>query len=99
MGSPLSVTLAKIYTIRMENDVVIPLKLIFYRRFVDDITNRRKKNVSDKLFFKLNNYNWNIKLTIEISPTKFPDTKLLDFNGRIDTKVYRKSKTLPVPWS
>ena len=48
MGSPLSVTLAEIHMISMENDVVIPLKPIFYR-FVDDIINRRKKNVPDEL--------------------------------------------------
>ena len=97
MGSLLSVTLAEIHMIRMENDVVIPLKLIFYR-FVDDITNRRKKNVPDELFFKLNNYHRNIKLTIEISPTKFLDTQLVNLNEKIDTKVYRKSEKLPVLW-
>ena len=62
MGGPLSVTLAKIHMIRMENDVAIPLKPIFYRRFVEYIINRRKKNVPDELFFKLNNYHQNIKL-------------------------------------
>ena len=60
MGGPLSVTLAEIHMIRMENDVTIPLKPVFYR-FVDDIINRRNKNVPDKLFFKLSNYHWNIK--------------------------------------
>ena len=59
----------------MKNDVFIPLKLIFYRRFVDDIINRGKKNVPDELFSKLNNYHRNIKLTIEISTTKFLDTQ------------------------
>ena len=55
VGGPLLVTLAEIHMIRMENDVVIPLKPIFYR-FVDDIINRRKKNVPDELFFESNNY-------------------------------------------
>ena len=50
MGDPLSVTLAEIHMIRMENGVVIPLTPIFYKRFVDDIINRRRKNVSDELF-------------------------------------------------
>ena len=68
MGGPLSVTLAEIHIIRMENDTVIPLNPIFYIRLVDDIINHRKKNVPDELFFKLNNYHRNIKLTIEISP-------------------------------
>ena len=54
MGDLLSVTLAEIHMIRMENNVAIPLKPIFYR-FLDDIINCCKKNVPDKLFFKLNN--------------------------------------------
>ena len=99
MGGPLSVTFAEIHMVNMENDIVIPLKPIFYRRFVDDIINCRKKNVLDELFFKLNNYQRNIKLTIEISPTKFFDTQFVDLNGKIETKVYRKPTKLPVPWS
>ena len=99
MGGPLSVTLAGIHMIRMENDVFIPLKPVFYKKFVDDIINRRKKNAPDELFFKLNNYHRNIKLTIEISPVKFLDTQLVNLNGKIETKVYRKLNKLPVPWS
>ena len=52
IGGPLSVTLAEIHMKRMENDVAIPLKPIFYRRFVGDIINRCKKNIPDELFFK-----------------------------------------------
>ena len=50
---------------------------VFYRRFVDDIYNRRKKNTEDKCYHSLNNYHKNIKLTIEVSPTTFLDTHLL----------------------
>ena len=99
MVGPLSVTFVEIHMIRIENDIVIPLKPIFYRRFVDDIINRCKKNVPDELFLKLNNYHRNIKLTIEISPTKFLDKQLVNLNGKIKTKVYRKPTKLPVPWS
>ena len=99
MGGPLSVTLAEIHMIKMENDVVILLKPIFYRRFVDDIINRRKKNVPDELFLKLNNYHRNIKLTIKVSPVKFLDTQFVNLNGEIETKVYRKLNKLPVTWS
>ena len=98
MGGPLSVTFAEIHVIRMENDIAIPLKPIFYRRFLDDIINQRKRNVLDELFFKLNSYHWNIKLTIEISPTKFLDTQLVNLNGKIETKVYKKPTKLAVPW-
>ena len=43
MGESLSVTLADIHMIRTEKDIVTPLKPIFYKRFVDDIYTRRKK--------------------------------------------------------
>ena len=98
-GGPLSVTFAEIHMVRMENDIVIPLKPIFYRSFVDDIINRRQKNVPDELLFKLNNYHRNITLNIEISPTKFLDTQLVNLHGKIETKVYIKPTKLPVPWS
>ena len=35
-GGPLPVTSSDIYMVKMENDVVIPSKPIFYLRFVDD---------------------------------------------------------------
>ena len=50
MGGPLSVTFSDIFTTKMEDDIVISTKPIFYRRYVDDIYNRRKKNVEDSLF-------------------------------------------------
>ena len=50
-------------------------------------------------FFLLKNYHRNIKLTIEISPTKFLDTQLANLNGKIETEIYRKPTKLPVPWS
>ena len=37
MGGPLPVTFSDIYMVKIENDVVIPSKPIFYCRFVDDI--------------------------------------------------------------
>ena len=40
MGRPLSVTFSDIYMVEMENDVVIPSKPIFYRRFEGDIYGR-----------------------------------------------------------
>ena len=61
----------------MDNDILIPQKPIFYRWFVDDIINRRKKNITDELV----------------------DTQLVNLNGKIETKVYRKPNKLPVPLS
>ena len=42
MGGPLSVTFSDIYMVKMENDIVIPSKPIFYQRLVDGIYTRRK---------------------------------------------------------
>ena len=78
MGGPLSVTLADIHMIRTEKDIVTPLKPIFYKRFVDDIYNRRKKGIHEKLYERVINYYPNIKLTIEINPNKFLDTEIID---------------------
>ena len=55
MGGPLSVTLADIQLVRTENDVVKPLKLLFYKRYLDNISSRRKKSCSDQLYHELNN--------------------------------------------
>ena len=72
---------------------------MFYKRFVDDIYNRKKKGTHDNLHEKLNNYHPNIKLRIEINPNKFLDTEIIDSEGATETKVYRKTTKLPVPWA
>ena len=99
MGGPLSVILADIHMIRTEKDIVPPLKPIFYKRFVDDIYNRRKKGIHDNLYERVNNYHPNIKLTVEINPKKFLNSEIIDNEGAIETKVYRKTTKLPVPWA
>ena len=93
MGRPLSVTFSDIYMVKMENDVVVPSKPIFYRRFVDDIYSRRKLG-DNILFNRLNSYHPNIKLTIEVNTSKFLDTKLSNINGTYVFNVYRKNTKL-----
>ena len=88
MGRPLSVTLADIHMIRIEKDIVTSLKPIFYKRLVDDIYNRRKKGIHDYLDEKF-------KFTIEINPNEFLDTEIIDNEGAMETKVYRKTTKLP----
>ena len=79
-------------------DIVVPTKPIFYRRFVDDIYNRRKKT-QDK-FYSLNNYHKNIKLTVEVSANKFLDTHLFNQNGTYITQVHKKETKTPTHcWS
>ena len=77
---------------------IIPHKPIFYKRYVDDIINRRKKHEEDLLFKKLNDYHPKIKLTIEINPPKFLDTEIIILNNEVVTSVHRKESKLPVPW-
>ena len=52
----------------MEKDFVEPAKPEFYRRFVDDSIDKRKKNEPDELFEKFNNYHKKLRFTIEILP-------------------------------
>ena len=50
MASPLNVIFSDILLSKTENEVVNPSKPKFYKRFVDDIINRRTKNQPDDLF-------------------------------------------------
>ena len=76
MGGPLSMTLSDIYMTKMEDDILEKYQPTFYKRCVDDIINRRKKNEVDLLFNDLINYHPNINLTLELSPKRFLDTNL-----------------------
>ena len=60
---------------------------------------RRKKNTEDKIHHSLNNYHKNIKLTIEVSPTTFFGTYLLNQNGTYITQGHRKETKTPAHWS
>jgi len=98
MGGSLSVTFCDIYMTKMENEVVLPIKPIFYKRYVDDIYSRRKKG-DNYLFNRMNSYHPNIKLTIELNPSKFLDTKLKCINVTYKFNVHRKETKLPIPWT
>ena len=75
--------------VKVENIVVIPSKPIFHRRFVDDIYSRRELG-DNVLFDRLNNYHSNIKLTIEVNPSKYLDSKLTNISGASKFNVYQK---------
>ena len=72
---------------------------MFYKRFADDIYNRRKQGIHNNLSEKLKNYHRNIKLTILINQNKFSVTKIIDNEGVTETKVYMKTTKLPIPWA
>ena len=96
LGGPLSVVLSDIYVCRMEENIVAPSKPLLYKCYVDDTYVRRKKNETDKLYNALNLYHQSIKLTLELNPTKFLDTEIIQSNSKITTQVYNKMKKLPV---
>ena len=50
------------FCVKMELDVVKPLKPKLYKSYVDDIYSKWVKNQPDKLFKKLCDYHLNIKL-------------------------------------
>ena len=74
MGNPLSPTLANIFMCKLEADVVTPLNLPFYNRYVDDCCTKRKANAPDILLENLNSYHPNIKFTVEENPDHILDT-------------------------
>ena len=49
MVGPLSVTLADIHLIGMDTGVVVPIRPILYKRYMDEIYNRCQKHTVDKL--------------------------------------------------
>ena len=98
-GGPVSVVSSDIFMCKIEEDVVVPSKPIFYKRYVDDTYIRRKKKVNDELLQNLNSYHTNIKLTLEESPRKFLDAGIIRNNNTISTQVFAKLKKFPVYWS
>ena len=82
IGGPLSVTLTDFHMIRTENDVVKSLKPLFYKRYIDDIYTRRKRNCTDQLYHELNNHHPNINLTIEVNPKNFLNTQVITKKGK-----------------
>ena len=96
MGGTLSVTFYNIYQTKLEVDQVEPL---FYKRFVDDVINRSKKNTPDSLLKSLNRYHQNINLIVEVNPSKFLDSNIKIVNGKVKTSVYRKRNKMPVHWT
>ena len=84
----------------MEFDVVKPIKPKLYKRYVDDVYSKRIKNQSDKLFEKLNNYrpnmHPNMKLTLEVNPSKSLNTEIMIKNVIIETSVVVKESRYPI---
>ena len=99
MGGPLSVTLSDIYMAKMEYDIIEKYQPTFYKRYVEDIVNRRKKNQVYLLFHDVSNYHPNINLTLELNLKRFSDTNLEFENAILIPSVHRKETKLPTPWN
>ena len=99
MGGPISIVLSDIYVCKIEEDVVARAKPLFCKRYVEDTYVRKKRNQTDELYNALNSYHQNIKLTLELDPTKFFDTEIIRSNGKITIQEYNKMKKLPVHWT
>ena len=99
MGCPVSFVFSDILMCKMKEDVVVPTKPIFYKRYVNDTYIRRRKNVNDELFQNLNCYYTNIKLTLEENPRKFLDTEIIRKNNTTSIQVFTKLTKFPVHWS
>ena len=70
--------------IQMVTEVVVPIRPIFYKRYV-----------VDKLYDGLNNYYPKVKLTTETNPLRFLDTEIIHNNGMTETRVHRKKIKVP----
>ena len=84
---------------KREREVVNPSKPKFYKRFLDDIINRKNKAQLEDLFQKLNSNHPNMKYTVEIKAEIFLNTKMVYSNDVVTNKVKHIETELPVHWS
>ena len=70
IGGSISVVLSNKFCVKMESDLVKPLKSKLYKCHVHVIYSKQIKNKPGKLSEKFNNYHQKVKLAIEVSPSK-----------------------------
>lgn len=85
----MSVTFSNIYPTKLKIDKVEQTRPLFYKHFVADVINSKKKNKLDSLLMLLNNYHANIILTVEVNPYNFLDKNIKIVDGKDETSVYR----------
>ena len=73
------VTFSDIYMVKLENAIAIPLKPKIYRRYVNDMFNRRKVNTNDIVFKRLKHYH--PKPQHQIKFKEILDTESIFLNG------------------
>ena len=99
MRGPIAVVPSNIFCVKMEYDVVKPLKPKLSKRYVNNIYSKWIKNQLDKPFQKLNNYHQNIKLTIEVNSSKFLDMEIMINNDITEASVVVAESKIPNHWS
>ena len=95
MVGPISVVYSNIFCVKMEFDVIKPLKPKVLQTLYWWYFSKRIENQPEKPFEKLNNYHPNIKLTIAVNLSKFLDKENMIKNGII---VVKEPK-IPNHWS
>ena len=98
ISGPLSVKFFGMYMTKREEEVGKRTNARFYKRFVCDITSKKKEQ-PDLLFENLNDHYPNIKYTIELMSKNFLDTKIIYDDNQFKTKVHRNERKLLVHWT
>ena len=70
IGGSISVVLSNTFCVKIESDVVKPLKPKLYKCHVHDIYSKQINNKPDKLSEKFNNYHQKLKLEVDVSASK-----------------------------
>ena len=99
MRASVSIVFSDIFMCKVKKDVVVPAKLIFFKRYVYDAYLSRLKSMKNESFKKSNLHQGKIKLSIDIHPKKGLDTEIIRTKDAFTTKVYNKPKSFPVHWS
>ena len=101
MGGPISVVFSDIYMCKMEEDIVKPLKPIFYKHYMGDSYDKRKRNEADTRFVALNSYHPNIRFTLEQNPKNNNQiiNQIIKKSNQIKTQVFVKKSMYRVHWS
>ena len=81
---------------KLEIDKFRPTKPLYYKRLVDDVINRCKKNTPDLLLTSINSYHLNMNFAVVVSRSRFLDSNIKAVNGKVETSVYMKLNKMPL---
>lgn len=87
MGGPFSAIFSNISLTELQTEKVKPIKPLLYKHFIDDVINRRKKSKPESPLTFFNNYHLNKNFAVEVNPSKFLDTNIETFDGKIEASV------------